>query len=147
MGGTICPFYLCFFASVVQWIEHKFPELVMGVRFPPGAHMIYIAGSRKFLPQIRQLISDLQNAGKTIVSTLTKDTLTEKEALELSFQMIKSADMVYVFAKDGYVGKTVSLEMGYAHALGKQIVSSEIIQNESIHSIVNGVRKPEDLLV
>lgn len=109
--------------------------------------MIYIAGSQKYLLQIRQLISNLQNAGKTVVSTLTKDTLTEKEALELSFQMIQSADMVYVFAKDGYVGKTVSLEMGYAHALGKQIVSSEIIQDESIQSIVNDVKKPEDLLV
>lgn len=118
----------------------------MRVRFPPGAQiMIYIAGSRKYLSQICQLISDLQNAGIAVVSTMTSNSLSEEEALNLSFKMIQSADLVYVYADNGYVGKTVSLEMGYAHALGKRIVSSEIIQDESIQSIVNAIRKPEDL--
>ncbi|MDR0397781.1 MAG: nucleoside 2-deoxyribosyltransferase domain-containing protein [Candidatus Nomurabacteria bacterium] len=33
------------------------------------------------------------------------------------------ADVVFVFDKDGYVGNSVTLEIGYAAALGKPIYS------------------------
>jgi len=37
------------------------------------------------------------------------------------FQKIRKADIVYIFNKDGYAGPSVTLEIGFAHALNKPI--------------------------
>lgn len=37
------------------------------------------------------------------------------------FQKIRSADVVFIFNKDGYIGNSVTLELGFAVALGKPV--------------------------
>lgn len=41
------------------------------------------------------------------------------------FDWIRKADVCFIFNKDGYVGVSVTLEMGYASALGKPIYALE----------------------
>lgn len=72
-----------------------------------------------------------------------KDTLeSEKKALLEAFRMIDASDFVYVYAKGGYIGKTVAMEIAYAHARGKVVVSSEEIGELSARALVARVVGP-----
>ncbi len=54
-------------------------------------------------------------------------TVVEKEKLTIRFlQLITQCDYLYVYAPDGYIGRSVSMEIGYAHGLGKPIYLSHI---------------------
>lgn len=113
---------------------------------------IYIAGSRKFYDEIEQLVKKLKDA-KITVSTAgkwkntQKDTLeNQKAALLSAFNEIDSSDICYVYAKDGYIGKTVAMEIAYAYARKKKIVSSDILAEFSAQALVSGVVKPSELI-
>tara|TARA_B100000745_G_C20151207_1_gene394676 strand:+ start:1961 stop:2353 length:393 start_codon:yes stop_codon:yes gene_type:complete len=64
------------------------------------------------------------------------------------FYKIKMADTVFVYNKNGYVGNSTTLEIGYAVALGKPIYalsedSDEVCRNVLIRDIISS---PEALL-
>ena len=54
--------------------------------------------------------------------------------------------MLYVVANNGYTGKTVALEIAYAFAKGKEIISSEELEDFSTKSLISKVIKPEELV-
>lgn len=73
----------------------------------------------------------------------------EKIAREVEHKFLKKirrADVIYVLAKNGYVGLSVSVEIGYAYGLGTLIFSSEKIVDFNVRSLINEVVGPEELL-
>jgi hypothetical protein len=63
-----------------------------------------------------------------------------------AFGKMRKADIVYVYAKGGYAGKTVCMEIAFAYSLGKEIVSSDILDDFSARSLVSKVLDPEKII-
>lgn len=112
---------------------------------------IFIGGSRKFFDDVEKLVELLgendikaETAGKVLNQEDTFET--EKSALFRAFEKIGNSEIVYIVAKDGYIGLTVALEIAYAHAKNKEIISSEEIKDLSARSLISKVMKPGDLI-
>ena len=112
---------------------------------------VFIAGSRKFCKDVEELVRLCKESGIE-VSTAGKpadgeDTFeSEKAALLRAFQRMDSSDIVYIVAREGYIGKTVALEIAYAFARGKEVVSSETIEDFSARALISRVMGPEELV-
>ena len=96
---------------------------------------VVICGSKKYKDEIKQFCDELKQLGvvafepninepifenETIVSPHITKTIFKGLTLE-HFDWIRKSDVCYVYNKDNYAGISVSLEMGYACALGKPI--------------------------
>ncbi|MDD3647529.1 MAG: hypothetical protein PHS44_03470 [Candidatus Dojkabacteria bacterium] len=62
------------------------------------------------------------------------------------FEKIDEADCVYVISKRGYVGNSVSMEIGYAYAKGRHIYSTEPIEDWPLAGMVSEVLGPEEFI-
>lgn len=62
------------------------------------------------------------------------------------FSRIDDADIVYIITEKGYVGKSVCMEVGYAHARQKPIYCSEKLDDHSVMSLVHGILPAQDLI-
>jgi len=60
-------------------------------------------------------------------------------------EKIDRADVVYVVNPDGYVGKSVSLDLGYAYARSKPIYVMHPIDDPPIMNLMNGVLSFDEL--
>ena len=54
-------------------------------------------------------------------------------------EKIDQADVVYIVNPDGYVGKSVSVNIGYAYARNKPIYAMHPINDPPVMSLVNGI--------
>ena len=95
---------------------------------------VVICGSRRFKSEIREFAKSLKELGVVVYepylyfepdewAKLSEDY--KKFALlgftHDHFYKIKTADVVFIFNKDGYAGNSTTLEIGYAVAMGKPI--------------------------
>ena len=70
-----------------------------------------------------------------------------KKKLTLNhFPEIDEIDILYVCAKDGYVRYSVTIEITYTYARGKEIISSEPIKELAVRVLVSKVMAPEDFV-
>ena len=113
---------------------------------------VFIAGSRKFFPEIEQLVqllkqSNIQVATSGKWDSTQEDTFeSEKDALLRAFKEINNSDIIYILANKGYVGKTVAMEIAYAYAKNKTIISSQEIEEFSARSLINNILNKEQLI-
>lgn len=76
-----------------------------------------------------------------------EDKLEEARRMALEhLERIDNADVVYIISPNGYVGKSVCMEVGYAYAKGKPIYSSEKIDDFSIMSLVSQILSEDELI-
>jgi hypothetical protein len=59
---------------------------------------------------------------------------------------IDDADVVYVFNPEGYIGKSVSVDIGYAYAKNKSIYVMHAVDDPPITDLVDDVLSPEALI-
>ena len=113
---------------------------------------VFVAGSRRFVKEFEEVMKGFKEAG---ISAMHGDkNLDSKMDTQVSvksdndrmFQRIDDSDVVFVIAKDGYIGYSVAMELGYAHAKGKEIISSEEIKEMSVRNLVNKIMSLEDLI-
>ncbi len=113
---------------------------------------VFIAGSRKFYIEIENLVQKLENKNIKVAAAGKwnkgqEDTPeSEKNALLNAFKKIDEFDIVYVFSKDGYVGKTVAMEIAYAYARNKIIISSHEIEEMSANVLIKNISSPDNLI-
>jgi nucleoside 2-deoxyribosyltransferase len=60
--------------------------------------------------------------------------------------MIDGADIVYVVNPGGYVGRSVSVDIGYAYGKGKPVYVLRPIDDPPVMSLVTGVSSYENLI-
>lgn len=113
---------------------------------------IFIAGSRKFYKEIDKLQDELLRIGIK-VETADKSRDSEEDNLDNqtfvllnAFKKIQEADVLYVYSKEGYIGKTVAMEIAYAHAMKKEIIAREEIKELSAQALITKNLNEEDLL-
>ncbi|MFH1427893.1 MAG: nucleoside 2-deoxyribosyltransferase [Patescibacteria group bacterium] len=96
---------------------------------------VVICASKKYKDEVRHFCSELNKLGVVIYepninepvpedsffhSKLITKTIFKGFTLE-HFDWIRKADVCFIYNKDNYVGASVTLEMGYAVALGKPL--------------------------
>ena len=62
------------------------------------------------------------------------------------FDKIDKADIVYVVDPNGYVGNSVSVDMGYAYAKNKPIYASNPTDDSVLMDLINRVLPPKELI-
>ncbi|MBN2016040.1 hypothetical protein JW766_04375 [Candidatus Dojkabacteria bacterium] len=76
-----------------------------------------------------------------------KERLSEARKMTIKhFKKIDNADIIYILANGGYVGKSVSMEVGYSFSKGKTIFSSEPIGDVAVRSLVQNVISKDKLI-
>ena len=100
---------------------------------------VVVCASKKYKNEVAEFCKELRNLGVLVFEPSISKPIFENETfgnecltrvvfkgLTLEhFDWIRKADVCFVYNKNGYVGTSVSLEMGYATALGKPIFALE----------------------
>jgi nucleoside 2-deoxyribosyltransferase len=89
-------------------------------------------------------------------SEFTEDwnSLSENQKLEESqriqkeyfHQKVDPADVVYVVNPGGYVGASVTLEIGYTYAMKKPLYAMEPIAEYTVMGLINRILSPSELI-
>ena len=103
---------------------------------------VYVCGSFKFIDKIEDLEKLLKAAGVEFVASKSLDPRGISGCLE----KIDQADVVYVVNPDGYVGKSVSVDIGYAYARKKPIYLMYPTDDPPIMDLVKDVLTFEQLV-
>jgi len=113
---------------------------------------VFIAGSRKFFQEIEQLVQLLKQSNIAVATSgkwesTQKDNLeNQKAALLRAFKEIDNSDIIYILANNKYIGKTVAMEIAYAYAKNKTIISSQEIEELSARSLIPHTLDKEQLI-
>jgi len=103
---------------------------------------VYVCGSFKFMDKIEELVALLQD--ERIEFTVSKDL--DARGILGCLEKVGQADIVYVVDPEGYVGKSVSIDIGYAYARNKPIYVMHSVSDPPIMNMVSGVLSFEELV-
>jgi len=106
--------------------------------------IVYLCGSRRYTKDIIEIIEQGKLSGIKII-TGREDTRSLVDFKEM-LKAINNADVVYVFSKDGYIGNTVCLEIGYAYFIGKLIISSEKFLDVEFNIFIDLIMNVKDFI-
>jgi len=104
--------------------------------------VLYVCGSFRF----RRKMSELEGRLKEENIEFRMSKKMGSRGILGCLEKIDEADVVYVVNPDGYVGKSVCIDIGYAYAKGKPIYCMYPIDDPPIMSMVKGVLSFEELI-
>ena len=121
---------------------------------------VVICGSRRFEKQIRKFAKDLGTLGVTVYEPiLNQDRRIDDLPKNLKhfaflgltqhhFSLIRKADVVYFYNKNGYIGTSCTLELGFAEALAKPIIALSDADSEPVRAVLFNkiIKTPRELL-
>ncbi|MBD3155385.1 MAG: hypothetical protein GF368_01895 [Candidatus Aenigmarchaeota archaeon] len=111
---------------------------------------VFLVGSRKFADKLDHVFNLCKNAGIRVkkgrdsVKKLSSEE--EKNAHKEMLNRIDNSDIIYIITEDGYIGRTVAFEVGYAVGKGKEIISTENIKEAGVSDFVSKILTPEEFL-
>lgn len=70
----------------------------------------------------------------------------EGEGAFSHLENIRKSDLVYIFNKNSYLGPAVTVEIGFALALGKKIFASSRVSDITVTNFINKVLSPNKLI-
>ena len=110
--------------------------------------IVFLAGSRRFAGEIGRIANILNSADVTVLLGRDSSNVVDKGDIitEKMKERINESDIIYVMAKHGYVGSTVTREITYAAGNGKEIIASETIKDPRIRQLVPKIMDIEGLL-
>jgi len=109
---------------------------------------VAICGSRRYKKEIRKFAAQLKNAGIIVYEPILNDdpkinklpTHFKRFAFlgltHHQFDFIRKADVAFFYNKDGYLGNSSTLELGFAVALGKPIYALNEDRDEPCRNIL-----------
>lgn len=109
---------------------------------------VAICGSRRYKKEIREFAAQLRKTGIIVYEPILSDDPKINELpshfkrfafLGLThhqFDFVRKADVVFFYNKDGYLGNSSTLELGFATALGKPIYALEEDRNEPCRNVL-----------
>ena len=104
--------------------------------------VLYVCGSFRF----RRKMSELEGRLKEENIEFRMSKKIGSRGILGCLKKIDEADVVYVVNLDGYVGRSVCVDIGYAYAKGKPIYIMCPIDDPPIMSMVKGVLSFEELI-
>ncbi len=121
---------------------------------------VVVCGSRKFKQDIAHFVSELEKLGVLVYAPSINVDHSEWDKISQDYQhcvamgltydhmqKIRMADVVFIYNKGGYAGVSVTLEMGFAIALGKPIYALIADPEVCRHVLLQGVVESAEKLV
>lgn len=110
-------------------------------------HCVTICSSSKFYGTAKEVASRLERGGMKVFTprfdfdeTQVQVSRERKARLTIEFlNKVRACDVVYVVAHDGYIGRSVALEVGYATALRKPVYLSQQAAEDAVKAITTGI--------
>jgi hypothetical protein len=103
---------------------------------------LYVCGSFKFLREIEEVEAKLKEENIGYQTSKKMDNLGMLGCLN----KVEDADIVYVVNPQGYIGKSVSVDIRYAYAKRKRIYVMHPIDDPPVMSLINGVLSFKELI-
>jgi hypothetical protein len=112
-----------------------------------GIGTLTICSSSKFYETAQALAKEMTAAGLTVYTPrfdfneeVVEVTLANKISLTHEFlRKIDRSDAIYVIDQDGYTGRSVCIEIGYASAKGKKVLLSEPPAENAVRALTTEV--------
>ncbi|WP_045419391.1 nucleotide pyrophosphohydrolase [Vibrio jasicida] len=104
--------------------------------------IVYVAGSFKNLEKMAMVVQQFRDSG---IDTLISEPL-QSNGIEGCLERIRKSDITYILNYNGYVGKSVAMDIGYALGLEKTIYALEPIADPDITHLISGVISPNALV-
>jgi len=123
---------------------------------------VTICASKKYKDEVRKFCDELEKLGVVIFRPAIDEPFSENafvhskhitktifKGLTLGhFDWIRKADVCFIYNKDNYTGASVTMEMGYANALGKPIYAlSETTGDPCRDSLIDKIVETPDKLI
>ena len=103
---------------------------------------LYVCGSFKFLQEMKGLERKLKD--ENIQFQVSKKM--DSRGILGCLKKIDDADVVYIVNPEGYIGKSVSVDLGYAYAKNKSIYVMHQVDDPPAMDLVDGVLSPKALI-
>jgi len=103
---------------------------------------VYLCGSFRFVHEIEELEKKLREEGIDCEASKEMDSRGILGCLE----KIDRADVIYVVNPEGYVGRSLCFDLGYAYARNKLIYAMHPIEDPPVMSLIKGVLTFEELI-
>lgn len=121
---------------------------------------VAICGSRRYKKEIREFAGTLKEAGIVVYEPILNDDPKINDLpkhfkrfsfLGLThhqFSLIRKADVGYFYNKNGYLGNSSTLELGFAEALGKPIYALTEDKDEPCRNVLFDeiIKTPRELI-
>ena len=104
--------------------------------------VLYVCGSFRFMSEMNELEGKLKE--ENIEFRMSKKM--GSRGILGCLKKIDEADVVYVVNPDGYVGKSVCVDIGYAFAKGKPVYVMYPIDDPPVMNMVKGVLSFQELI-
>jgi hypothetical protein len=101
---------------------------------------VCIVGSFKFLKEMLDIEDMLKKENIEYFGPKKESSILR------CFDKIDEANVVYVVCPSGYVGNSVSADMGYAYAKNKLIYASNPLSDLPLMDLISGVLSPRELI-
>jgi hypothetical protein len=103
---------------------------------------LYVCGSFKFIREMEGLERKLKEEG--IPFQMSKEM--DGRGILGCLEKVDHADIVYVVNPLGYIGRSVSVDIGYAFAKGKSIYVMHPLDDPALMSLISAVLSPQALV-
>jgi hypothetical protein len=102
---------------------------------------VYLCGSFKFLNEIEDLAGKLEE--RNVECQIPKKN---NRGILRCLKKIDNSDVIYIVNPEGYVGKSVSVDIGYAYAKNKQIYAMCPVNDPPVGNLISGIMAPDALI-
>jgi len=103
---------------------------------------LYVCGSFRFTREIEELENRLKQGN--IEYQISKKM--DSRGILGCLKKIDDADVVYVVNPGGYIGKSGSVDIGYAYARNKSIYAMHSVDDPAVMDLISGVLSPKALI-
>ena len=103
---------------------------------------VYLCGSFRYMDQM----VDIQTKLKTAKIVCSIPEIGGPKGIGGCLEQIRITDITFVINPDGYVGKSVSMDIGYALALNKEIYSLAPIEDPPIADLIGGAKSVDEIV-
>lgn len=102
---------------------------------------LYVCGSYRFEREMENLVRKLGE--RNIAYKISKKN---NRGILGCLRKIDTSDVVYVVNPEGCIGKSVSVDLGYAYAKNKRIYAMCPITDPPVADLISGVVTPDALI-
>ena len=103
---------------------------------------MYVCGSFRFTREIEELENRLKQ--ENIEYQISKKM--DSRGILGCLKKIDDADVVYIVNPGGYIGKSGSVDIGYAYARNKSIYAMHSVDDPPVMDLISGVLSPKALI-
>lgn len=112
---------------------------------------VFVASSKRFYDKVKALKVKLDAKGIKgyypyfdLDQAEIENNLDKKRNVTMQhFPEIDDVDVMYVVCPHGYIGYSVTIEMAYAYAKGKKIITAESLQEFAAQALVSEIMDEE----